>query len=68
MMQSRGECYILLMVNNFDSKQNRYGSGKINVKKTANLGHNTSFFCKNRTTTYPTATPGKSFYDNFGDI
>ena len=26
------------------------------------------FFCKNRTTTYPTATPGKSFYDNFGDI
>ena len=32
------------MVNNFDIKQNRYGSGKINVNKTANLGHNTSFF------------------------
>ena len=48
--------------------QQQTRSGKIKANKTVNFGHNTSFLCKNWTTTYLTTTPSKSFYFTFVDI
>ena len=37
-------------------------------QNTGKFGYNTSFLCKNRTTTYLSPTPSKLFYFTFVDV